>query len=338
MKSQLALGVLLSIFIIGCGPPAAVMDLQARGQLQTESFGSTPYLLGPGDGIEVIYRIGYKADTSQYSIGVGDQLNIEFYSNSQLNRSLTVLPDGTIAIPPKGIIKVIGQSPRQLSDSLTKLFSVIIRDPIITVTVREYNQNAQDFIRAVTSTNQGQAKVIQVSSDGKAVFPFLDEIDVMGLTISQLRAIVSRKYESIVPNLLVSLSLNQAVNNVAYAMGEVRRPGLVEITRPTTVTQLLSQAQVNMSTANLSTVAVISLDKDRKPTARLVDVSTLLKHGNMACDILVKQYDVIYVPMRPIASAELFVQQYFGTIYGVVPNFFHFGVNADYQDILNSNN
>jgi polysaccharide export outer membrane protein len=326
----------LAVFGIGCGPPAVCLNVPKPIESKITSYAPPAYLLGPGDKIEVIYRIGYRADTTQYIIGIGDLLAIEFYSNIQLNRSLYVLPDGTITLPSKGIIKVIGQTPQKLADSLTGLFSNVVRDPMITVTVKEYNKNAQEFIRAVTNQQQGQAKTIQIGSDGMITFPFLDEINAIGLTISQLKELAYKKYAVIIPNLTVSLSLTQPANNVAYVMSEVRKPGLIEINRPTTITQLISQAQVDMNTANLKTVAVLSLDKDHKPVARLVDVNTILKHGNIALDVMVAQYDVVFVPKRPIASAELFVQQYLGTIYGIVPDFFNMGINADYKDILNT--
>ncbi len=292
-------------------------------------------MIGPGDRIEVIYRIGFGSGNEQYKIGVGDRLSIEFYSNEKLSRSVTVLPDGTISIPPLGIVNVVEKSPRELVEVLTEKFKTIVRDPLITVTVNEYNKDAQEFIRAVTNQQQGQAKTIQIGSDGFVSFPFLEEINARGLALAQLKKTVTAKYATVVPNLSISLSLVEAVNNVAYVLGEVRRPGLFELNRPTTVVHLISQAQVDMNTANLKTVAVISHDKEHKPVARLINVHKLLKQGNMSQDLVVQQYDIIYVPKRPIASVDLFIQQYLVGIYGIVPDFFKVGVNADVIDLIN---
>jgi len=327
--------VCAGIFFLGCGAPGVNLSVPTIEDRKIFDAMPSSYMIGPGDRIEVIFRIGFGAEDAQYKIGVGDRLTIEFYSNDKLSRSVTVLPDGTISMPPQGMIHVAGKSPRELADELVQQFKEVVRDPLITVTVNEYNKNAQEFIRAVTNQQQGQAKTIQIGSDGLIAFPFLEEIDARGLTLAQLKAVVAAKYAQVVPNLSISLSLVETVNNVAYVLGEVRKPGLVEISRPTSVIHLLSQAQVDMNTGNLKTVAIISHDKDHKPVARLVNVHKLLKQGNMTQDIRVKQYDVVYVPKRPIASVDLFVQQYFGAVYALVPDFFKVGVNGDFIDLLN---
>jgi len=75
----------------------------------------------------------------EYLIQRGDQLDVKFFYNTQLNEQVTVRPDGRISLQLVGEIKAAGLTPAQLTDLLTGKYAAELNDPKITVIVRSFN-------------------------------------------------------------------------------------------------------------------------------------------------------------------------------------------------------
>ncbi len=88
--------------------------------------------------IAALCWIGISAGTAsaQYAIQPGDQLQIEVLEDSNLNRSVLVLPDGSINFPLVGTIRAGGNSVNQVRGALTRqLASNFANEPNVFVTV-----------------------------------------------------------------------------------------------------------------------------------------------------------------------------------------------------------
>jgi polysaccharide export outer membrane protein len=72
-----------------------------------------------------------------YVIGEGDGLDIAVWGVQQLTFSVKVRPDGKITVPGLGDVVASGQTPTGLQTSLTKKLNELVKNPIVTVTVRE---------------------------------------------------------------------------------------------------------------------------------------------------------------------------------------------------------
>lgn len=72
-----------------------------------------------------------------YVIGEGDGLDISVWGNKDLNVSVTVRPDGKITIPGLGDTEASGMTPRDLQKGLAERLKELVKNPIVTVTVRE---------------------------------------------------------------------------------------------------------------------------------------------------------------------------------------------------------
>ena len=74
----------------------------------------------------------------EYRIQVGDQLDIKFFYNPELNEQVTVRPDGRISLQLVHEIMVAGLTPSELTDLLTKKYAPELKKPEITVIVRSF--------------------------------------------------------------------------------------------------------------------------------------------------------------------------------------------------------
>jgi len=81
--------------------------------------------------------IPYIAIAGDYIIGEGDGLDISVWGVKELNVSVRVRPDGKITIPGLGDVKATGVTPLELQATLGAKFKELVKNPIVTVSVRE---------------------------------------------------------------------------------------------------------------------------------------------------------------------------------------------------------
>ncbi len=323
LKTAIAL-LTIGFFCLSCAGPAEVGISEDTVYTPPMPRVEYEYEVGPGDVIEIIYHYTPKPDTKEYYLSVGDVLRVEFTYHGNIDRELTIRPDGNISMPRKGDVYALGLTPSQLQEKLTKLYSEDFKDPVITITLIKYNRAIDHLKIAITTAPRGQSKLTTVRPDGYLSFPMLDDILAKGKTIPRLKAIVTAEYKKLIDNLTVSIILKVMKANLVYVMGEVAKPDYYLMEGQTTVTQILSRAGGPLDSGDRRTILIISRDKERRPWGRLVNLEKILYYGNVSQDIILNQYDVVYVPKTAIARRNLFVEQY---INGMVPDFF----SADYN-------
>jgi protein involved in polysaccharide export with SLBB domain len=75
----------------------------------------------------------------EYRINPGDQLELKFFYNAELNELVTVRPDGRISLQLVNEIKVAGLTPAELREQLKEIYSKDIDNPEIAVIVRTFS-------------------------------------------------------------------------------------------------------------------------------------------------------------------------------------------------------
>ena len=74
----------------------------------------------------------------EYRLGFGDVLEVKCFNNPRFNETLTVRPDGRIAMERIGEIFITGMTPLQLDSLITARYSEFVQGPDVTVFVREF--------------------------------------------------------------------------------------------------------------------------------------------------------------------------------------------------------
>jgi polysaccharide export outer membrane protein len=79
-----------------------------------------------------------KPASATYHISAGDQLDIYVWGDERLQRSMNVLPDGTIAFPLAGTVAAAGRTPAEVETDLSKLLAPQYKGvpPQVTVSVK----------------------------------------------------------------------------------------------------------------------------------------------------------------------------------------------------------
>lgn len=76
-----------------------------------------------------------------YVIGVSDVLSIVFWREKDLTSDVVVRPDGKISIPLLNEVQAAGFTPEQLRHILTQSAKRFIENPVVTVVVKQVNNN-----------------------------------------------------------------------------------------------------------------------------------------------------------------------------------------------------
>jgi len=75
----------------------------------------------------------YETDQGKYVIRPGDELQIDFYLNSEFNRDTIVRPDGDVSLDVVGAVPAAGLTPEQFADKLDQAYARELRSPGATV-------------------------------------------------------------------------------------------------------------------------------------------------------------------------------------------------------------
>ncbi len=71
----------------------------------------------------------------EYIIGVGDELRVNVWNNTELSMTVPVRPDGKISLPLVGDIVAQGASAKELASNITSELKTFIRSPQVNVIV-----------------------------------------------------------------------------------------------------------------------------------------------------------------------------------------------------------
>ncbi len=89
--------------------------------------------------VEQANALSSTAVTGEYRLQPGDELDIRFYYNPELNSSVLIRPDGRISLPLANEIQAAGLTPAALGQRLRTSYEKELRRPELTVIVRSFN-------------------------------------------------------------------------------------------------------------------------------------------------------------------------------------------------------
>ena len=94
----------------------------------------------------------------EYTIGVGDQLNVSVWKNPELSTNVLVRPDGKISVPLIGDIVALGTTAEGLADDLETALENYVRGPQVTVVVAApVSAEFQQRVRVTGAVNAPQS-------------------------------------------------------------------------------------------------------------------------------------------------------------------------------------
>ena len=321
-----ALFLCLLLAAMACsGEPSLRLKDKDVYQKEVKPFIPTSYLIGPGDELEVLYHIDPGYTVEDYVIDTEDVLRIEFYYYPAMARTVKVRPDGKITMPLIGDVKASKLRPAELAGSIYKLYSPHLNRPNVTVEVEGFYAKVEELKQAITTQDRGQSRLVVVRPDGAISLPYIGDVHSANLTAQEVSKVLGEKYSQFVGSMSVTVAVLNAHSNQVYVMGQVNRPNFFEMIGPITLTQIISRAGGFTNDANTQQVVIISRNDQSQPEGRMINMDEIIGKGNAGADIMMKQYDVVFVPKTGLSKAALFGDQ----LWSLIP--LNFTVNGNYS-------
>lgn len=289
-------------------------------------FISSNYLIGPSDELEVLYGIDPGLRVGDYLIDTEDTLRIEFYYYPTMNVTVKVRPDGRVTVPQLGEIMVAGLRPGELGKKLEKRYRSQLVRPKITVDLLSFNSKVEELKKAITTQDRGQSRLALVRPDGFISLPFIGDVKVGGLTTPAASEEVENRYRKYIKNLSVTVAVLHDYSNRFYIMGEVARANFYPLQGVTTLSQAIALAGGFSKEANAHQVVVVSRDEKGFPKGTIMDLENVIGKGNIGSDVIINQYDVIFVPKTKLSQAAVSMEK----IWTIIPVSFTGAYTASY--------
>ena len=181
------------------------------------------------------------------------------------------------------------------------LFSFVTAFILLVVSVsfaQDYIVGEGDVIKITIYNHDDLTTIARIGGDGTIKIPLIGQIEVWGLTLSQISGKISALLaDGYVVDPQVSIFIQEFRSKKAFIMGEVNKPGYHVLSGNTTLLELLSVAGgVKDSAADKATIKRKSRSSDQTDTIITVDLKSLLEKGDTSLDVPIMDGDSIYIP------------------------------------------
>ena len=158
-----------------------------------------------------------------------------------------------------------------------------------------YKLGPADVLEISVWKDESLSREVLVPPDGVISFPLIGSIDVKGLTVEELREVVTKKLSEYVPDATVTVLLMQVRSLSAFVIGKVNHPGHFPIDLETSVMQILSMAEGLNPFASPGNIIILRREKGK--TVKIpFNYKKVEKGQNLEQNIILKRGDVVVVP------------------------------------------
>ncbi len=251
-------------------------------------------------------RVLAQQPPQEYTLNPGDVLEITVFGEGDLSRSVTIRPDGKINLPLVGDLQAAGLTVAEVTERVTTALKAYVKNPQVSVIVREYPRAYVYMVGAVSRT--GQVEI-------QRGWTVLEVMIVVGVTprAALRRATLTRHSNGqVIPldldRLLIKgdRSANMAVEpgdiitvpamqNRVMVLGAVGHPGNFDVDEGAKIFDVILLAGSPLERSAQNNIGLIRPGPDGKPVVKTVDMTKFVK-GDFAQNIPVQDGDIVYIP------------------------------------------
>lgn len=259
------------------------------------------YNIKPGDVLDVLYQIRTWIEREEFKLAADHTLDIHFVHAPELNQNQKIRPDGTITLPYIGVVSVVGKKVEDLTNELKASYAKVLRYPDLYVYVSDFRASIKELKADLHTSPRGLSRLVTVRPDGFVTFPMIGDTFVAGRTIPDMNKELNEKYEKYLPGLHCDLFLEKHTGTVVYFVGEIRKPGSIEITKPITLFEGIGLAGSSTPEAELDSVMVVR-KRGQDLVATRVDLKGEMDFSRKSAFVL-EPDDIVVVPRTRISES-----------------------------------
>ena len=239
-----------------------------------------------------------------YVIGEGDGLDVAVWGVKELSFSVKVRPDGKVTVPGLGDVIASGFTPKDLQASLSEKLKELVKNPIVTVTVREITNSkvyifgggvksgVYDLGRRTTLLqllcNMGEIKSADLKRsyilrNGKKIKEDFHKLMVEGDVVEDVPI---ENNDSI----FMPLQLDKSI----YVLGAVNAPKSIEYRDGMSVMEAILEAGGFTKFASMNDTVIRRKDGDKEVSIS-IKAKELVKNGDLSQNAKLKPGDYVIV-------------------------------------------
>ncbi len=156
--------------------------------------------------------------------------------------------------------------------------------------------------------NEDLTQEVIVRPDGKISFPLVDEVKARGLTISELDKEMTNKLKEYIRFPDVSISLLEIGGSKIIILGEVRAPGVYNVSGYKTVLEAIAMAQ-GFTADSIASSVVLVRGGLQNPKGYRLNLNEALHNPQSGENIVLESNDIVFVPKKFIADVNYVIRQ-----------------------------
>jgi len=168
------------------------------------------------------------------------------------------------------------------------------------------------------SSAKGRSIVDKVLPDGTISVPLLPPVPASGRTLKEVQDAIDAAYSAKGLDVFVSVVPSTLRTGATLVVGEVGKPGRIELDRPVTVLMAVAQAGGPLITGAMDAVRVFYISNDGAPRVRSINLTEVMDDLRLEDDMIVPPNSIIYVPPTELAKTGRFMD-------AVLRDIFRFG-------------
>ncbi len=140
-------------------------------------------------------------------------------------------------------------------------------------------------------------RTVTVRPDGRISLPLVGDMEVVGMSLVELREHLTKKYSEYILNPQISISVRQFGGRKFIILGEVGGPGVYRYQQDISLIEGIALAGGFTEKAKKGKVMIIRGDVKKHPQVKMIsaNVENLLKKGMLTENLTIMPNDIIYV-------------------------------------------
>lgn len=160
----------------------------------------------------------------------------------------------------------------------------------------DYRIGPGDVLQINVWKNETLSRIVPVRPDGKISLPLLQDVQAAGLTPLQLRDKLATALSEFMPNPEISVSVNDVRSMHISVLGQVQRPGVLELHGSTTILEAIAMAGGFRDFASPSRIVVLRTDQAGKTDRIRFNYNKAVSSSSDEQNMILKPGDVVVVP------------------------------------------
>ena len=160
----------------------------------------------------------------------------------------------------------------------------------------EYVIGPGDVLQITIWKNDTLSRILPVRPDGKISMPLLHDVQAAGLTAMQLRDKIATAMGEFMPNPEVAVSVSEVRSMRVSILGEVTKPGVLELRGQTTILEAIAMAGGFKDFASPSKITIIRIEEGGKTKRIRFNYNRAVSNGSDEENLVLRSGDVVVVP------------------------------------------